>query len=77
MLPKEKLKVTLLVLGFSVGFFGAFVMLPPHPKEEGRKTYEKGMFADAAAAGALESYGPWMLGISGLAFLGAYLLRDK
>jgi len=41
MLPKEKLKVAFLVLGFSVGFFGAFVMLAPHPKDEGRKPTRK------------------------------------
>ena len=77
MIPKEKLKVALLFLGITVCFFGGFVLVAPHTKEKGGKIYDKGLFADAASAGALASYDPWMLAIGGLAFTGAYLLRDK
>ena len=78
MLPKEKLRVVLITLGVALCFYGVFVMyLAPLPKEKGGKTYDKGLFAEAAAAGALVDYGPWMLGIGGLSFVGAYLLRER
>lgn len=76
MLHREKLKVVCLVVGVTLGLMGTFVMLSPHPRLDGHKTYEKGLFSDSAAAGALAVYGPWMIGIGSLALLGAYLLRD-
>jgi hypothetical protein len=54
MLPKEKLMIGLILVGLTVGLLGIFLLSPFHSKEDGRPRYSKGMFAEAAASGALQ-----------------------
>ncbi len=77
MLPMERAKIFLLLLGVVVGLYGLFLLSPFRGQEDGGPRYQKGMYAEAASSGALEDFAPWMIGFGGVALLGAYLLRER
>lgn len=76
MLPKERAKISLLLFGVVVGLYGLFLLSPFRAKEDAGPRYQKGMYVEAASSGALEDFAPWMIGIGGVALLGAHLLRE-
>ncbi len=77
MLPKERAKISLLLLGLVFGLYGLFLLNPFRSEVDGEHKYRKGMYAHAAASGALDDFAPWMLKIGGAALFGAYLLRER
>jgi hypothetical protein len=74
-LPKEKVHAISLFVGIALGVSGLAVIIPRDEGKRNEVPTPKASYANALGSGTARPLGPWMLGISAVAFGLSFVTR--
>ena len=76
-MPRERVQTISIFLGIVLGLYGLTLALPKSKTRYSNPNSPKANYFNAVASGSSDYLAPWMLTGSGVAFVIAYMARQK